>query len=237
MISRPAEPAAGSRGARGAAAGLLTPALSTASGAKGARRAAGGHWPAPARLPGCPALSLRAARIFTPAGVFVAWFSARGLARLELPPLGRATRILSPPLAGERETVWGRGSWKVEPASAPAPKPCWVKLTVRALADALAGRAPRRLPPLDLAAGTQFQRRVWAALRQIAPGRTRTYAQVAARIGRPQAVRAVGRACGANPIPVLIPCHRVVRADGSLGGFSSGLAWKRRLLACEQRSG
>lgn len=82
-------------------------------------------------------------------------------------------------------------------------------------------------------AGTKFQRKVWRALQRIPYGETRSYAWVAAAIGHPKALRAVGRACGANPLPLIIPCHRVVAANGALGGFSGGLAWKRRLLALE----
>jgi O-6-methylguanine DNA methyltransferase len=85
--------------------------------------------------------------------------------------------------------------------------------------------------PLDLR-GTPFQRRVWSALREIPYGATRTYGEVAARIGSPGAARAVGGATGANPLPVIVPCHRLVAADG-LGGFSGGLHHKRRLLALE----
>jgi O-6-methylguanine DNA methyltransferase len=101
------------------------------------------------------------------------------------------------------------------------------------LNEILAGREPRVLPPLDLSSGTEFQRRVWNALRRIASGRTRSYAEVATEIGRPRATRAVGGACGANPIPVLVPCHRVLAANRALGGFSGGLGWKRKLLARE----
>jgi O-6-methylguanine DNA methyltransferase len=68
---------------------------------------------------------------------------------------------------------------------------------------------------------------------RIAPGQTKTYAQIAAEVGKPDATRATGTACGANPIPVLVPCHRVVAANGKLGGFSGGLEWKRRLLGRE----
>jgi O-6-methylguanine DNA methyltransferase len=101
------------------------------------------------------------------------------------------------------------------------------------LNESLAGRAPRVLPPLDLSSGTEFQRRVWNALRRIASGRTHSYSEVAAEIGKPRATRAVGGACGANPIPVFIPCHRVLAANRALGGFSGGLGWKRKLLARE----
>ena len=109
----------------------------------------------------------------------------------------------------------------------------WHRLATRALKQALAGREPGEWPPLDILAGTDFQRRVWAALRQIPPGKTSSYGAIARQIGRPKAVRAVGGACGANPLPVLIPCHRVLAADGRMGGFSGGLDWKRRLLAAE----
>jgi len=97
----------------------------------------------------------------------------------------------------------------------------------------LAGKPPGRLPPLDLSAGTDFQRAVWEALRRIPPGQTRGYGEVAGEIGSPRAARAVGQACGANPIPLLIPCHRVLAAGGKLGGFSGGLDWKRLLLKRE----
>lgn len=82
--------------------------------------------------------------------------------------------------------------------------------------------------------GTDFQLAVWAALRRIPYGETRTYAQVAARIGRPGACRAVGAANHANPLWVLIPCHRVVRADGALGGYAGGIRRKQWLLELEQ---
>jgi O-6-methylguanine DNA methyltransferase len=101
-----------------------------------------------------------------------------------------------------------------------------------ALKSILAGRAPKQLPPLDLT-GTDFQKSVWRALQKISPGQTKSYGEIARAIGRPKAVRAVGGACGANPVPVLIPCHRVLAANGKLGGFSGGLDWKRVLLARE----
>lgn len=86
--------------------------------------------------------------------------------------------------------------------------------------------------PLDLR-GTAFQQRVWQALREIAPGSTVSYADIAGRIGAPKAVRAVAQACGANPIAVAIPCHRVVRRDGALSGYRWGVARKRELLRRE----
>ncbi|MBI5772293.1 MAG: methylated-DNA--[protein]-cysteine S-methyltransferase [Verrucomicrobia bacterium] len=109
----------------------------------------------------------------------------------------------------------------------------WFKTTEAVLLASLAGRAPKKLPPLDLSHGTEFQRAVWDVLRGIAPGRTLTYGEVAAKIRRPRAVRAVGGACGANPVAVIVPCHRVLAANRKIGGFSGGLEWKRKLLEIE----
>ncbi|MGD8322820.1 MAG: methylated-DNA--[protein]-cysteine S-methyltransferase [Gammaproteobacteria bacterium] len=81
--------------------------------------------------------------------------------------------------------------------------------------------------------GTDFQQRVWGALRRIPPGTTQSYAELAAGIGNRKAVRAVGSANGRNPLCVVVPCHRVIGADGSLGGFSAGLEVKRWLLQHE----
>jgi O-6-methylguanine DNA methyltransferase len=80
--------------------------------------------------------------------------------------------------------------------------------------------------------GTEFQKAVWTEMQKIPRGQTRTYGEIAAAICRPKAVRAVGSACGANPIPLFIPCHRVVAKNG-LGGFGSGLPWKKLFLELE----
>jgi methylated-DNA-[protein]-cysteine S-methyltransferase len=88
--------------------------------------------------------------------------------------------------------------------------------------------------PVDLSSGTIFQRRVWHALTKIPYGETRSYGWIAKRIGKPKASRAVGAACGANPVSIVIPCHRVIAGDGSIGGFGGGLPMKRRLLALER---
>ena len=87
--------------------------------------------------------------------------------------------------------------------------------------------------PLDVR-GTAFQQRVWRALRKIGPGSTASYAEIAARIGRPGAARAVARACATNPVALAIPCHRVVRTDGELSGYRWGIERKRALLARER---
>ena len=83
--------------------------------------------------------------------------------------------------------------------------------------------------------GTAFQRAIWSALRDIPSGSTTTYGRLAARIGRPSACRAVGAANGANPIAIVVPCHRVVGSDASLTGYAGGLERKRWLLAHEER--
>lgn len=87
---------------------------------------------------------------------------------------------------------------------------------------------------LELEGSTPFQRDVWKATSKIPYGQLRSYGWVAAEIGRPKAARAVGQALGANRIPIIIPCHRVLRSDGSLGGFSAGLNWKTELIDLEK---
>jgi AraC family transcriptional regulator of adaptative response/methylated-DNA-[protein]-cysteine methyltransferase len=94
--------------------------------------------------------------------------------------------------------------------------------------------AGRRDLPLDIR-GTAFQERVWQALRDIAPGTTQTYGEVAARVGMPRGARAVARACATNELAVVVPCHRVVAANGSLAGYRWGLERKRNLLARERK--
>ena len=95
-----------------------------------------------------------------------------------------------------------------------------------------AGRLPAREIPVDLH-GTDFQRRVWAALREIPLGTTLTYSELAAKVGQPTATRAAASACARNHVGVVVPCHRVVRSDGGLGGYRWGLERKRKLLAAE----
>jgi O-6-methylguanine DNA methyltransferase len=85
--------------------------------------------------------------------------------------------------------------------------------------------------------GTELQRRVWAALRTIPAGQTRSYAQIAIQVGAPRAVRAVGAANGANPVSIVVPCHRVIASDGTLHGYGGGLPRKQWLLEHESSSG
>jgi len=105
---------------------------------------------------------------------------------------------------------------------------------VRAIVRHLAGAQPHLDLPIDVAA-TAFQRRVWEALRAIPFGATRTYSELAKSLGRPTATRAVARACATNPTSILVPCHRVIRTDGSLGGYRWGLHRKQLLLEQELR--
>jgi len=107
-----------------------------------------------------------------------------------------------------------------------------VRETARQLADYFAGR--RRDFDVPLApAGTEFQRAAWKALAEVPYGETISYAELAQRMERPRAIRAVGAANGANPIPIILPCHRIIGADGTLTGYGGGLETKRRLLSLE----
>lgn len=153
--------------------------------------------------------------ILTVEGTFVAYYSDKGLAGLNFPKAGRATT---------RAASGKNISLKIRQ---------WHQLTLAALKDILAGRDAAKLPPLDWTGQTEFQQAVWREMLKISSGKTRSYGEIAERIGKPKAVRAVGGACGANPVPVLVPCHRVLAANRKIGGFSSGLDWKRRLLARE----
>ena len=96
-----------------------------------------------------------------------------------------------------------------------------------------AGTLKRFNLPLDISIGTPFQQKVWTLLKDIPFGQVRSYKWVAEKMGMPKASRAVGNANGKNPIPIIIPCHRVVRTNGNLGGFSSGIDIKKHLLEHE----
>ncbi|HSQ61450.1 MAG TPA: methylated-DNA--[protein]-cysteine S-methyltransferase [Acidobacteriota bacterium] len=113
-------------------------------------------------------------------------------------------------------------------------RPRWTDAARQALERYLASLAPLDDVALDVEAGTPFQRQVWDAARRIPIGQVRGYGEVAAMAGAPSASRAVGNALGMNPVPIVIPCHRVIHADLGLGGFSAGLRWKRFLLEHER---
>lgn len=167
-------------------------------------------------------------------GAFTARYSANGLRELDFPgaPAPAAPkRNVGGPAAPQRSAG---GTAPIENRQLEIGNVrAWHKQTVAALKKTLAGHAPGPLPPLDWAGATPFQQAVWRELLKIGCGETKSYGQLAKSIRRPAAFRAVGGACGANPIPVLVPCHRVLAANHGLGGFGGGLAWKRRLLTRE----
>ena len=106
-----------------------------------------------------------------------------------------------------------------------------VKGRMKAILEYLEGKKLNL--PVDVH-GTEFQKRVWAAISRIPYGETRSYNKVAEEIGMPKACRAVANACGANPVPLIVPCHRVIRKDGGLGGYGMGIERKKYLLALEK---
>ncbi|NUZ05121.1 methylated-DNA--[protein]-cysteine S-methyltransferase [Piscinibacter koreensis] len=109
-----------------------------------------------------------------------------------------------------------------------------LRTAIQQLAEYFAGSRSRFDVALD-AAGTPFQRAVWAVLADVEPGRTCSYAEVARRVGRPSAVRAVAAAIGRNPLSIIVPCHRVVGSDGALTGYAGGIDRKTALLALERQ--
>jgi AraC family transcriptional regulator, regulatory protein of adaptative response / methylated-DNA-[protein]-cysteine methyltransferase len=151
----------------------------------------------------------------SPLGEIIAIASASGLCAVAI---GDSTEIFDEVSAPFRHAVLTRDDEAMSDV-------------MRALALIAAGRPAPELP-LHVQ-GTAFQARVWAALRTIPIGETRTYSEVAQQIGDPTAVRAVANACGANPTALSVPCHRVIRTDGSLGGYHWGLEVKEELLARE----
>lgn len=172
--------------------------------------------------------------IATDDGVFIAHYSEKGLLELNFPKAGPGGRPLGQVGQASSRAAMNAGSSAIENRKSEIRNVrAWHKITEAALKKVLAGHPPRQLPPLDWTGTTPFQQSVWREMLKITCGETKSYGQLAQAIRKPAAVRAVGGACGANPIPVLVPCHRVLAANGRLGGFSGGLDWKRRLLARE----
>jgi methylated-DNA-[protein]-cysteine S-methyltransferase len=148
----------------------------------------------------------------TPIGPLGIEATAQGVHRIDFDPNGRMKANLSSDPAAQKH----------------------LDRAVRQLSEYFAGRRDRFELTLDMN-GTAHQQRVWKALLEIPFGGTLTYGQVAARLGKPGGARAVGRACATNPVPVVVPCHRVLGGDGALHGFGGGLWRKKALLALEQK--
>ena len=158
----------------------------------------------------------------TPVGVLRVTASERGVTAVE-----RVSRAS----VASRTKVSGRT--KVSTRTQVSPRAArHADTAVRQLREYFAGTRRKFAVSLDLD-GTEFQQQAWAAMCSIRYGSTLSYAQQAKAIGKPKAVRAVGSANGANPVPIIVPCHRVIASDGSLGGYALGLAMKRYLLALE----
>lgn len=149
-------------------------------------------------------------------------FSARGLMALRYP---RPSRVEALDIL--------RAEWPDAPELADS---AWSEVKEQ-LRRYYAGERVRFTVPFDLSRHTDFQRRVWEATCRIPYGETRSYGWVAEEIGSPKAYRAVGAALAANPLPIIIPCHRVLCSDGSLGGYGGGLDMKRCLLVLEKGLG
>ena len=145
--------------------------------------------------------------------------AANGIARIVLPKASKHI-VVSELRAGTQELRHTAYSSRLRAAQ-------------KQLTEYLAGMRTSFNLPLDLSEGTDFQRRVWKALQTVPFGQLRSYQALAARVGGKQYARAVGNAVGANPLPIVIPCHRIVMRNSSLGGFSGGLPTKQRLLALE----
>lgn len=120
-----------------------------------------------------------------------------------------------------------------KPAAIPFKKGAAPKTFIRELSAYFKGENFNFSQTVKFLTGTEFEKKVWSTLNEIPFGETRTYKWVAEKIGNPSAVRAVGRALSKNPIPIVIPCHRVIESDGSIGGYSSGVSIKKRLLEME----
>lgn len=141
------------------------------------------------------------------------------------------THIALPAEGAEREAA-ANGRRRPLATSGDGPLPAPLAAAVAQLEEYFDGRREQFDLPFELS-GTDFQKSVWLELARIPYGETVSYAELALMVGRPQAYRAVGQANGANPIPIVLPCHRVVASGGGLGGYGGGLPMKRKLLALE----
>lgn len=168
---------------------------------------------------------------------FTVFDSAIGSCGIAWGPGGITAVQLPEESADEVRAAFGRA----QPGVVEAVPPPEIRAVVERIQALLAGRSRDDLADvvLDTSQLSDFLRRVYAVTRTIAPGHTLSYGQVAERVGSPGSARAVGRAMGANPYPIIVPCHRVLGADGSIGGFSAhgGAMTKRRMLLSEGADG
>lgn len=147
-----------------------------------------------------------------PRGPILGWFTREGLKELVLPVAGRSRAPVLHSAFNDRRARELRAL----------------------LRDYFAGvRQDFADVPLDFSGATPFRRAVWETARNVSWGTTSTYGELARLVDNPRGARAVGQALGANPLPIIVPCHRFLAHDGKAGGFSSGLEWKRELLAAE----
>lgn len=164
-----------------------------------------------------PATAVATARVKTPIGILTVWATERGVRAIDFP--GEGGVVTEPDDSDAASSTASEARAVMDQAT-------------RELREFFAGKRRDFSVPLDLK-GTEFQTAVWRELARIPFGETRTYGEVARAIGRPQASRAVGGAAHANPIPIIIPCHRMVGANGALVGFGGGVDLKRKLLDWE----
>jgi methylated-DNA-[protein]-cysteine S-methyltransferase len=157
-----------------------------------------------------------------PLTVFTTWPGPLGAMTLAATPRGLSGVWFDGQRHGPDTSIWRR-----DPAH-PV-----LQQAIEQLGQYFAGQRMRFELPLDLQGGTPFQQRVWQALLGIAPGATTSYGSLSTSIGKPAAVRALGAAVGRNPVSIVVPCHRVLGADGSLTGYAGGLERKTALLALE----
>lgn len=177
-----------------------------------------------ARLRSCePADAIRWHRFETPFGVMFAAATDRGLARISWRQPG--------------EDRWVEALRKRFPDRPAVRDAAALTEVERQMAEYFSGTRRRFDLDVDLASVSPFQRSVLEAAREIPYGRVVPYAELARRIGRPAASRAVGNALGSNPVGIVVPCHRVVRSDGGLGGYTGGVEYKERLLSLEGAEG
>ncbi len=168
----------------------------------------------------------------TPLGSFLLRGDDRSVTELVLPS---AELVLPSAELARPSAEVARPSTGMADAEAADPAPSHLEDAASQLEAYLAGKHRGFDLPLD-PAGTPFQREVWFTLASIPYGQTISYAELASKVGRPRAFRAVGQANGANPLPIFLPCHRVVASGGGLGGYSGGLDLKRALLALEREA-